>query len=246
MLRSCVMIPEDARLPGGWSAEGNFLVRRADGKTLPFVLTSYREDRPTRRDIRCRIVRALREEHLAARDPAPQQADLVLAVGELMREFAPAYRAELLSRALRASPRERAELRRRIDDLDSAMETHRRRMLAFETAGRPSSQPRRNAARPRARSAGSRAPVRRRSATSARRASPRATATGTSTSPPAPSGTADRHAVASRPRATERLGRVVARRSGPGIARALLLAITVAILLTFLPPRIPRPRQVTA
>lgn len=243
---ACVMLPEDARLPGGWSAKGNLLVRRADGKTLPLVLTSYREDRPTRRDIRCRIVRSLREEYLAARDPAPKQADLVLAVGELMREFAPAYRADLLARALRASPPERAELRHRVDDLDSAMEAHRRRMLAFDTAGRTSSPPRRNAARPRARSAGSRAPARRRSATSAQRASPRATATGTSTSPPAPSGTADPEAVASRPRATGRLGRVVARRSSPGIARALLLAITVAILLTLLPPRIPRPRQVTA
>lgn len=245
MSRVCVMGPDDARLPNGWSVKGKFVVRRADGKTLPFVLTSYHEDRPTRRDIRCRFARALEEEYRAAREPAPKP-DLVLVVGELVREGAPGYRAELLSRASRASPSERAEVYCRIGDLDRVLVAHGRRMRAFATAAPPASPPRRDHARPRARLAGSRAPARRRPATSAGRAAPRAAATGTS--PPAPGDAPqaphpDAAAVPPRSRANERPRRATARPRRPGVVRSPFIATTVAILLTLLPPREPLPRS---
>lgn len=225
--RHCVMLPEGAQLPGGWSVEGNSLVRSSDGMRLPLVLTSHR-DQTTRRDVRCRFVRAQREQYLAARDPAPKP-DLVLALGELLRDGAPAYRAQVLARASRASPQERAEHYRRIGDLELALEAHGRRMRAFEAAGRPARTPRRDRARPRTRLASPRPPSRRspvrRPATSDRRASARTPMAGAS--PPAPASAPDPDAAP------------VPRRSNPGISRAPLLAITAAIPLALLPPREP-------
>jgi len=230
-LSPCLLrLPEDAPLPAGWFAEGSVVVHGASGTRLRFLPTSYREDRPTLREVSRRIQRALAAVRRGMMIPAPAQPDLALCLGALLLPHAGEYRERLRSEAAGASRRGRRAINRRMHDLDRAMEAHRRRMLAFEAAERSPSAPPgdRGCRHPRPQPTGRRAPALRRASrwpvTSGRRASAAPAPTTAPAEAPGPD------AAAIPPRLPE--GGVRRHR----VARLLLVAIASAVILLIAAP----------